>query len=338
MWCMLAMAPAALSNQKEAVAQGLHFSQFYNAPMLVSPANTGLMSDKDFRIGANYRNQWGAVPVPFRSYSLYGDMQVFRRQNGTNWLGVGAAMFSDKSGDGNLSLSRWEAFAAYHIELGEYQMISVGLSAATVERSVDFNKLTFDTQWDGFVFNSTLPNGEKGALSKTNYADIGAGINYAIFPNELVYIKFGASVAHVNQPNESFYKGQANKVGIRPTGYVDMLARIGEKVVINPSVYYTQQRGASQLMGGSLLSILVGSEQTDGSLVFGGYYRVNEAIIGTFGYDWNGLRVMASYDFTTSQLGQYNNHNGALEFGLRWQGGYPDNSARDRRVYNCPRF
>lgn len=327
-----------VSGSADAVAQGLHFSQYYNAPMLVSAANTGLMSDKDYRVGANYRSQWAAVPVPFKSFSFFGDAQIFRRANQTNWLGVGGAMFADKSGDGNLSLSRWEAFAAYHIELGEYQMLSFGLSAATVERSVDFGRLTFDTQWDGFVFNNTLPNGEKGTLAKTNYLDIGAGVNYAIFPNELVYIKFGASLAHINQPNESFYEGQANTVGMRPTGYVDMLARIGDKVVINPSVYYTQQKGASQLMFGTLFSIFMGSEQMDGSLVLGAYHRWNESIVGAFGYDWNGLRVMASYDYTMSRMGRYNNHNGAMELGVIWQGGYPDNSLRERRGYNCPRF
>jgi type IX secretion system PorP/SprF family membrane protein len=319
-------------------AQGLHFSQFYNAPMLVSPANTGLMSDNDYRAGANYRSQWAAVPVPFRSFSFYGDLQLFRRHNETNWLGLGGAMFTDKAGDGNLSLSRWEAFAAYHIELGEYQMISIGLSAATVERSVDFSRLTFDTQWDGYVFNNTLPNGEQGTLSKTRYLDIGAGLNYAIFPNELVYIKFGASVAHVNQPSESFYTGQVNQIGYRPTGYVDMLARIGERVVINPSIYYTTQKSASEILYGSLVSVLMGSDNKDGSLVLGAYHRWNESLVATFGYDWNGLRVMASYDYTMSQLGRYNNHNGALELGVRWQGSYPDGRARERRAYNCPRF
>lgn len=182
-------------------AQGLHFSQFFNSPLLVNPANTGLMSDHDFRIGANYRSQWSSVPVPFKSFSFYGDAQLFRRANQTNWLGLGGAVFTDKSGDGNLSLSRWEAFAAYHIELGEYQMISVGMSAASVTRSVNFAALTFDTQWDGYLFNNTLPNGETGTQTKTSFADISAGINYAIFPNELIYIKLGFAAAHVNQPN-----------------------------------------------------------------------------------------------------------------------------------------
>lgn len=333
-----ALLLTAVGNPRAIKAQGLHFSQFYNAPMLVSPANTGLMSDNDFRVGANYRSQWAAVPVPFHSFSFYGDLQVFRRRNGTNWLGVGGAMFSDRAGDGNLSLSRWEGFAAYHIELGQYQMLSVGLSAATVERSVDFSKLTFGMQWDGFVFNNTLPNGEKGTISKVNYMDVGAGINYAIFPSELVYIKLGASVAHINQPRESFFDGQENTLGMRPTGYMDMLARVGGRVVINPSAYYTRQKGASQLMFGSLVNIFMGGEDSDGSLVLGGYHRLNEAVIAAFGYDWNGLRVMASYDYTISGLGKYINRNGALELGVRWQGSYPDQSMRDRRGYNCPRF
>lgn len=323
---------------EKAAAQGMHFSQFYNAPMLVSPANTGLMSDKDYRVGANYRSQWQALPVPFNTSSLYGDLQIFRRKFGTNWLGIGGAMFTDKAGDGNLSLTRFEGSLAYHIELGEKSMISLGASVASVNRTVDFGKLTFDEQWDGYVFNSTLANGEQGYLSSAKYTDIGAGLNFALFPSELLYVKIGAAVAHINQPTESFYS-QDNKVGMRGTGYIDMLARIGHSVIFNPAVYFTTEKGASEIVWGTLFSVFTGGDEGNGSIVFGGYNRWNESVIGTFGYDWNGLRAMVSYDYTISKLGKYNNHNGALEFGLRFQGSYPENKNNSyRRVYNCPRF
>lgn len=125
---------------------------------------------------------------------------------------------------------------------------------------------------------------------------------------------------------------------MRQTGYLDLLARVGHRVIINPSVYYTNQKQASEFVGGMLLSILMGEETTDGSLVFGGHCRLSDAFIGSFGYDWNGLRIMASYDFTISSLGNYNSHNGALELGVRWQGSYPDGQSRERKAYNCPRF
>ena len=67
-----------------ASAQGLHFSQYYNAPMLQNPANTGLMSDYDYRVGANYRNQWSAVPSPYKSFSAYADFQAMRQKNQTS--------------------------------------------------------------------------------------------------------------------------------------------------------------------------------------------------------------------------------------------------------------
>jgi type IX secretion system PorP/SprF family membrane protein len=321
-----------------ATAQGIHFSQYYNAPMLTSPANTGLMSEHDYRLGANYRTQWGAVPVPYKTLSAYGDLQVFRAKNETNWLGLGAAVFTDKAGDGDLSLNRYEAFLAYHIQLGEYQMISFGASVASVQRTVDFNKFTWDAQWDGYAFDHNMPSNERNTVSKTSYTDLTAGLNYAIYPNEFVYIKIGAGAAHINQPKETFF-GNANTVGIRPTGNADVLARVGRRLIINPSVLYTTQKSASELMYGCLFIINVGGDAaTASNIVAGAYHRWNDAIVTAIGYEWSGLRIMASYDYTISNLGQYINHNGAAELGLVWQGKYRDAGAERRRAYGCPRF
>ena len=93
-----------------AFAQGIHFSQYYNAPMLENPANTALMSDYDYRAGVNYRNQWAAVPVPYNTASAFVDLQAFRKEEGHGWLGIGGAVFSDRAGDGNLALTRFEGF------------------------------------------------------------------------------------------------------------------------------------------------------------------------------------------------------------------------------------
>ena len=50
-------------------SQDLHFSQFMNSPLLINPANTGFIPDGDFRLGANYRNQWASVSAfPYKSH------------------------------------------------------------------------------------------------------------------------------------------------------------------------------------------------------------------------------------------------------------------------------
>ncbi len=334
----LLLAVYSLTVIHQAGAQGLHFSQFYNTPLLASPANTGLLPDKDFRVSTTYRSQWGAVPVPFNTFSAAADAQVFRRKNETNWLGLGGAVFTDKSGDGNLSTTRIEGFAAYHIILGEHNMISLGASLASVQRSVDFSKLTFDAQWDGFAFDTKASNREVGVTQSTAYADISAGASYAFFPNELLYIKLGAGLAHLNRARETFLN-RSNEIGFRPTVNLDVTARLGDYIIVNPAAYYTSQKGAFELLYGTLAFIKVGAaEGNSGSLIFGAYQRWNDAVVGAFGYEWKGIRFMSSYDHTTSTLGQYISHNGAVEFSLSWQGMYGTGKGSLTKMYTCPRF
>ena len=52
----LTMMLAAVAVQ----AQDIHFSQFYQSPLNLNPALTGVMNC-NHRIVANYRNQWASV-------------------------------------------------------------------------------------------------------------------------------------------------------------------------------------------------------------------------------------------------------------------------------------
>jgi hypothetical protein len=46
-----------------AMAQDLHFSQWFNSPLTTNPANAGFIPDADYRFGANYRNQWSSISL-----------------------------------------------------------------------------------------------------------------------------------------------------------------------------------------------------------------------------------------------------------------------------------
>lgn len=326
---------SALLSSYNMSGQGMHFSQYYNAPMLLNPANTALMSESDFRVGANYRSQWASLPVPYNTFSGFADFQILKNHNLTNWMGLGMAMFTDKAGDGQLSLGRYEGFIAYHIQTGNYSMFSVGGSCAYVQRSVDFSKLTFDRQWDGFQFDGGLPNGENGYNAQTDFIDVSAGVNYAYYPNEYTYIKLGVGVSHVNQPTESFYD-QENKVPIRPTANLDAIFITSETFTLNPSVYYTRQASAQELMYGLKAKAFIGEDNMGNptNVLFGVFHRYNDAIVPVMGFEWMGLRLLASYDITLSGLGSDIGGNGALELALIYEGVYTAN--RDKM--NCPRF
>jgi type IX secretion system PorP/SprF family membrane protein len=337
------LCAAAMSMFTEKViAQGIHFSQYYNAPMLQNPANTALMSDYDYRVGANYRNQWATIPVPYNTASAWVDLQAFRKDEGYSWLGIGGAFFSDKAGDGNLALNRFEGDIAYHLGLNDVSMLSFGLSGGYVQRSIDFSKLTFDQQWDGFTFNGSLPNGEKNYVQSTNYTTVGAGLNYAYFPDENVYLKVGAGVANINQPKESFYN-MSNQVAMRPIVNVDAIFKMNEFWTANPSMYFTTQSGATEFIFGSIFKAGFGAKgnaDPTNFLILGAFYRLNESVIGVVGIEWNSFQVTASYDMTASGLSPYTGGYGAAEVSLIYKGMYGVIKTRDkgRRSTNCPRF
>ena len=55
-----------------AKSQDLHFSQYFNSPLLINPANTGFAPDADWRAGANYRNQWqGVLTNPYKTFGAW---------------------------------------------------------------------------------------------------------------------------------------------------------------------------------------------------------------------------------------------------------------------------
>lgn len=321
--------------------QSMHFTQYYNAPMLLNPANTALLPVDDFRLGMNYRNQWAAVPVPYNTFSAFGDFKVGGNRENTNhnnWLGMGLAFFNDKAGDGNLSLLQVQGNMAYHLQLSEFTMISLGMSGALVQRSVNYDNLTFDAQWDGVNFNPQIANGEKVGIIKTSYYTIAAGGNFAWFPNENVYVKLGGSALNINTPNETFYKS-TNPVGLRPIGDLDIVWRLAPTVIANPSVYYTTQNAASELVCGSQIRVLISSRNTmPTELILGMYARLGDALIGVAGLKVGAVQFEASYDFTTSQLTPYNASYGALEFSLIYQQPYGKNKDRINKQFTCPRF
>lgn len=318
-------------------AQGLHFSQFYNAPLLVNPSNTALMSSDDYRIGINYRSQWTKLPVPYNTFSAFGDCTLYRSMSGTNWLGMGLAFFSDKAGDGSLSMTRADFSLAYHVQTSDNFLISAGLSGAYAGRSVNYNALTFDMQWDRFKFDKSLPNGEQINIVKTNFYDVGAGVSFSYFPNEAVFIKLGGSVAHITQPVESFYN-QISKMGIRPMVSLDGTFIMDKTFTLSPAIYYTTQKGAQEIVAGTLVSAAVydkGKAVT--SIIAGVHYRFNDAYIASLGIQYGTLRILSSYDYTSSKLGPEMKSNGAFEISIIQQGGYGEHMQKAKNM-NCPRF
>jgi type IX secretion system PorP/SprF family membrane protein len=315
-------ALACLAAVRPALAQGISFSQLVNMPMLVSPASTGLITEDDYRARVQYRNQWGAVPVPFNTFVAAVDGQALRKSRVNDWLGLGLVVLNDKAGEGSMSMTRIQVNTAYHLGLGKKQMLSAGLGVANVMRRVDVSQLVFEAQWDGFTFNPGMTNMEPSQGGRASYLDFSTGIDYVYFPNKYAYLKGTIGVDHVNSPIESVFKG-GNVVKPRTNAMVEANMVLSNGMIFNPSLYFTTQSKSWQALAGGNVTIPLFDSKDSENLVLGVYYRVQDAIVIMAGYEYKRIRFTASYDYTVSNLGQYISHNGAFELGIAFRAYYP---------------
>ena len=320
-----------------AQSQDLHFSQFFNSPLSTNPAGTGFIPDADYRIGVNYRNQWSNIlSVPYKTMSVWADAQLFRDKIENGWLGIGGLILSDKAGSGGLRSDKFYGSVAYHQMLGNSSLLSAGFNLGYASKRIDPTNLKFPDQFNGKFFDATISPGVQFSNINVNYFDMQAGMNYAYFPQENVYINAGYSIHHVNKPKESFFDDntESGKIPIRHIGFVNAILKLNSRVIINPNIYFSTQAKAIELTGGINANYNL-SEDGEKQLIFGVYYRHKDAAIPMAGFETKKVIFTFSYDATISPAKSFNSYRGAAEFSIIKKGFYPGNS--DRQTL-CPKF
>lgn len=299
-------------------AQDLHFSQYFNAPLLINPANTGFEPEADWRAGINYRNQWaGVLNNPYKTMSAWGDAQLFNNRFENGWVGVGMVLLKDVAGSGDLSSTKVYGSVAYHQMLGYNSLLSGGFGVGAVNKRIDATKLTFNDQWNGKFFDVTIPTNETFDATSIWYLDLNAGLNYAIFPSDNAYINAGVSVNHINTPNESFFNRGTidSKVPVRFNTFINGSFKLNDQWIVNPNAYFSMMSKSTEIVGGANAHYNLSGDGTT-QLIGGLYYRVGDAIIPMVGVVISGISATVSYDATSSSLGTYNQTLGAYEISI----------------------
>lgn len=299
-------------------SQELHFTQYFNAPLLVNPANTGFNPDYDYRLGGNYRTQWANVAtMPYKTMSVWGDVQLFTNRFENAWMGLGGLIMKDVAGRGSLASTKAYASVAYHQLLGLNSVVSLGFNAGFVTKSVDFTKLTFDNQWTGKFVDAAVPSGETFSTNRQNYIDLQAGINYAVFPSDNLYLNAGFSAMHINKPHESFFSSStvSTLIPMRYTAFLNAVVKLNDMWIVSPNAYVSKMTTAWEYVVGGMANYnLSGNGATQ--LLGGVYYRVGDAIAPTIGFQMNDYKLTFNYDATMSNLRNYNASRGAYEVSI----------------------
>jgi type IX secretion system PorP/SprF family membrane protein len=328
----------------QATAQDVHFTQYFTSPLTLNPANTGLVNC-DWRISSNYRTQWGSVnSTPYITGTISYDMATLRGKLNGDALGIGLIGMYDKSGTGALQNITTGLSLAYHKRLSQDEdkprNLSIGVQGYLVQKSIDFNKLKFESQYDPTTGGTPYASGENFGNADLTYPDFNAGIMYSGYVNERSNIYGGVSYYHITQPVETFLNGN-HKVSSRLTASLGGSLQMNENMVLYASGMYQQQAAASELLIGAASGFIMNPNHEDdvaNSIFYlGAWYRYGDAIAPYVGFEWSKAKLGISYDVNLSGFTPATKGNGALEISLIYNGCIIRN---DTRSYNfaCPRF
>ncbi len=321
--------------------QDLHFSQYNNAPLFVNPANTGFSNFYDYRVGINNRTQWAGTNVPYKTFSAWGDAQLFKNKIDNGWLGIGGILLNDVAGTGNLTSIKAFGNIAYHTMLDDNNLLSFGISGGMVQKRIDYTKLTFDNQWNDRFFDIDAPTGEPFITNNASYLDLNAGINYSWYANDNFYFNLGASILHLNNPSETFFNPSTvnARLSSRYNAFINATVKLSDLAIISPMVYYSSISTSSELVLGLNGQYNLSGQGGNTQLLYGVYYRNKDAISPALGFQLGNLQLMFNYDATTSNLTNYAAFRSAYELSLTWNGIYNtvDKNAKAVRC-TAPRF
>jgi len=319
-------------------SQDIHFSQFYNAPLILNPALTGNSSCL-LRLGTNYRNQWSSITVPYKTFSFFADCKLNPKFLGRSWIGAGASFYNDVAGDGNLSTTDAALCFSFNMPLSKENKVimSIGGTVEYMSKKVTLNSFYFDNQWNGSGFDPSISSDESFANGNFNHLDFDIGVLLHGEIHKGFSYHFGSVLNHISSPGEHF-NTNGNDLGWKMVAHGGVTAAISPSMIISPKIYFSYQDGAKEALFGANFSK---KYATKSKLLFGLWYRWSGDIIGTLGYEFSGLQLMLSYDANLSKLTAATKSFGVIEISLIKTflcGKKSFFNTQKRIIKNCPSF
>lgn len=299
-------------------AQDIHYSQFGNSPLNVSPALTGAF-DGDTRFGANYRSQWSNVPVGYTQFTGFTDMKFVRKkledQPLTPWSG-GLLFDYDRAGDSKLNLLQLGVSGSYTLALTKSNALIFGGMLSGVQRAFDTSILRFGDQYNG---KDPVTDTEEVFPDQSKvYGSVDAGVTYRFQSvQKRTNLNLGGAAYHLNRPKRNFNDEAEARLPLRYSLYGMGTFQLTDALDIAVRANHQIQGPHTETVLGVGLPIHLQSTRTkELSFQPGISWRIDDAIIPFILVNYKQWQAGLSYDINTSQFNQATNGRGGPELSL----------------------
>lgn len=322
-------------------AQDIHFSQFFEAPLLRNPALAGLFSG-DLRLQTVYRTQWQSVTIPYQTTSINGEFKLGIGKS-EDFITIGGQILYDKAGTIALTSTHILPTLNYHKSLSaeKNMYLSLGFMGGMVQRRFDMSKVTTNSQFDGTNYNGNLSNGENLTTPSYSYFDGTAGISFNTQMGQDPENNFFAGIAyhHFNKnAKHSFYSNAPGEMTPKWVYSAGAKMAATDNAYVTVHADYTKQGVYTELIAGAMVTYRLDEAENPRYFIHGGaFMRWKDALIPVAKLEVKPFAISVSYDANISKLSGASNGRGGFEMGLSYQKYLNrDNTSRD--AVRCPRF
>lgn len=316
-------------------AQDIHFSQFQRSYLNLNPALTGSF-DADYRLNGNFKNQWSSISEPYRTFSFSAEAKSLLKKQKNIHLGI--VFFNDEAGLGGLQTTQFALSAAYSYALNYDSTLiaKAGIQSGINARSINFDRFTYDRQYDGTIFNPNLATGENFDRSSYTNLSLHAGLSLEYLIEHRKKISFGYAAFNLNRSNQSF-QGSNIPLDVRSNWFIQADYMINDKIDVLPALLIAHQGTYGETLFGSDMRYRINeSSFKNENVYFGLWYRNKDALILSAGFDYRQLNMGISYDINVSSLDVASDNRGGLEISLTYL--INQFNPTIRRYQACPDF
>ncbi len=330
-------------------AQDKLFTQAFAHAADLNPALAGAV-DGRYRVSLGYRDQWRSiVESAFTTMGVFGDLKIIPDDRKDDFFGAGFSLITDRTSIINFNQNMLSLYGSYHKALNADldQYLSGGMSLGISQRSVNYENIFFDDQFNG-LDDYSLGTAEDLPANNFAFLDIGVGVNYASGLGEYSSMSLGVSVDHLPGNSISFFNHSLDqedefedaKIDRKLTGFVSLEIASSEYISLLPRILF-QTQGAHKMLSAATLIKFDITNYDNQSVHLGGGVRMNQSTDSALkpsaafflaAYEVKGLLIGLSHDFLLTKLSADQPGKGAFELSISFTGLY------DNEDSFCPTF
>ena len=279
---------------------------------------------EDISFFTNFRYSYFTIDAaPMRTNGFVAEFKVPDKSERDNNFGIGINAYNDQVGDSKYTTNSISIPVSYTLELDFRNKLSIGVSPGFFQQSFDPQNQTWENMWNGNSFDPSISNNENFRNSYSTL-DFGTGIFYELNIRNKSKYYAGLSFKHLTAQKIDF-SFSGNKL------YPLMTIHAGADIItkkrnmrISPQLIYYKSGPNNSFVIGTTAETLIdeGSRITtlrkSKSIQYGFYYRVNDAIVSTIGFNISGFKAGLAFDATVSNFNESNKSIGAVEVYLKY--------------------